>query len=100
MKPSQGGGIPMYNNNFNVDSENSYNPTYPYLHAQPAPRKKTGRKLLKVLGCGLLALVLWRKEKRNPATRTSEEQKKYNKNNRRCIIIFGISSICLMWLFF
>ena len=57
MKPSQGGGIPMYNNNFNVDSENSYNPTYPYLHAQPAPRKKTGRKLLKVLGCGLLALV-------------------------------------------
>ena len=48
----------MYNNNF--DGENNYRPTYPYLYAQqtqPAPRKKTGSKLLKALGCGLLALV-------------------------------------------
>jgi len=48
----------MYNNNF--DGENSYRPTYSYSYMQqppvsPAPSK--GKKVLRALGCGLLALV-------------------------------------------
>ena len=46
----------MYNNNF--DGDNGYRATYSYMQdpvEQPKPRR--GKKLLKALGCGLLALV-------------------------------------------
>lgn len=44
----------MYNHNF--DGDNGYRPTYSYIQ-EPVPAPSRGKKALKAIGCGLLALV-------------------------------------------